>query len=90
MCITNVQYVAYNALYTMHIEMQIKTAFFLKHIGSTWKCTFTMCAQSAFNGDVNLLCDLTQCYYGWIEMYIMIYIIITIIQSNRIFNNSLK
>jgi hypothetical protein len=35
MCITNVQYVAYNALYTKHIEMQIKTAFFLKHIGST-------------------------------------------------------
>ena len=35
MYITDVQYVAYNALYTMHIEMQIKTAFVLKHIGST-------------------------------------------------------
>ena len=35
MYITDVQYVAYNALYTKHIEMQIKTAFFLKHIGST-------------------------------------------------------
>ena len=35
MHISNVQYVAYNALYTMHIEMQIKTAFVLKHIGST-------------------------------------------------------
>ena len=35
MYITNVQYVAYNALSTKHIEMQIKTAFVLKHIGST-------------------------------------------------------
>ncbi len=35
MYITNVQYVAYNAMLTKHIEMQIKTAFFLKHIGST-------------------------------------------------------
>ena len=32
MYITNVQYVAYNALYTKHIEMQIKTAFFLNMI----------------------------------------------------------
>jgi hypothetical protein len=36
MCITNVQYVAYNALYPMHIKMQIKTTLFLKHFGSTW------------------------------------------------------
>ena len=35
MYITNVQYVAYNAMSTKHIEMQIKTAFFLKHFGST-------------------------------------------------------
>ena len=35
MYITNVQYVAYNAMLTMHIEMQIKTAFVLKHFGST-------------------------------------------------------
>jgi hypothetical protein len=35
MYITNVQYVAYNALYTKHIKMQIKTAFFLEHFGST-------------------------------------------------------
>jgi hypothetical protein len=27
--------VAYNAMLTMHIEMQIKTAFVLKHFGST-------------------------------------------------------
>ena len=36
MYITNVQYVAYNALYTMHIVMQITTAFFLKHFRGTW------------------------------------------------------
>ena len=35
MYITNVQYVAYNAKLTKHIEMQIKTAFCLKHFGST-------------------------------------------------------
>ena len=35
MYITNVQYVAYNAMLTKHIEMQIKTAFCLQHIGST-------------------------------------------------------
>ena len=35
MYINNVQYVAYNAMLTMHIEMQIKTAVVLKHFGGT-------------------------------------------------------
>ena len=35
MYITNVQYVAYNAMLTKHIAMQIKTAFCLKDFGST-------------------------------------------------------
>ena len=36
MYITNVQYVAFNALSMKHIKMQIKTAFFFKHFGGTF------------------------------------------------------
>ncbi len=35
MYITNVQYVAFNALSMKHITMQITTASFLKHFGCT-------------------------------------------------------
>ena len=70
MYITNVQYVAYNAMLTMHIEMQIKTAFVLKHFGSTlvmyiaevhyivhWQCAYKvlMCIQSALKDNVHVL-----------------------------------
>ncbi len=49
-----------------HFEMQIKTAFFFKHFGSTFRmyfeCTlrkhivkyFKMCVQRAFKGELNV------------------------------------